>query len=41
VSEPVTATPSQPRIGESTAKNPPAPAIQWPRLAVCPDAFIT
>src|SRR5450759_2666069 len=34
VSEPVTATPSQPRIGERTAKAAPAPAIQVPSAAV-------
>ena len=31
VSEPVTATPSQPRIGDRIAKAPPAPASQAPR----------
>src|SRR3954470_11628242 len=41
VSEPVTATPSQPRIGENPAKDPPAPAIQRPNVVVWPDAFIT
>jgi hypothetical protein len=41
VSEPVTATPSQPMIGESAANKPPAPAIQLPSVAVCPEAFIT
>src|SRR5215470_15517018 len=41
VSEPVTATPSQPRIGERTANAAPAPAIQLPRVAVWPLAFIT
>ena len=41
VSEPVTATPIQPRIGDRKAKNPPARARNAPRLAVCPDRFIT
>src|SRR5512132_973702 len=41
VSEPVTATPSQPRMGESTAKAAPAPAIQVPRVAVCPEERMT
>ena len=41
VSEPVTATPSQPRIGDSTANALPAPAIQLPSVAVWPLAFIT
>src|SRR5450756_743377 len=41
VSEPVTATPSQPRIGERTAKAAPAPAIQKPNVVVWPEAFIT
>ena len=41
VSDPVTATPSQPRIGDSSAKAAPAPAIQVPSVAVCPDAFMT
>src|SRR3954466_4854369 len=41
VSEPVTATPSQPRNGDRTAKKPPAPAIQVPSVAVWPEAFIT
>ena len=37
VSEPVTATPSQPMIGDRKAKTPPAPAIQLPdRRCVCP-----
>src|SRR6185295_14667519 len=34
VSEPVTATPSQPRIGDSSANTPPAAAIQVPRVIV-------
>jgi len=41
VSDPVTATPIQPRIGDRIANAEPAPANQAPRLAVCPDAFIT
>src|ERR1700730_2212472 len=41
VSDPVTATPSQPRMGEISANAPPTPAIQVPRVMVCPDAFIT
>ena len=41
VSEPVTATPSQPRIGDRNAKNPPAPAIHSPRVWVSPLLFIT
>src|ERR1700712_326337 len=41
VSAPVTAVPSQPRIGEINANAPPAPAIHVPRVTVCPDRFIT
>src|ERR1700753_2573407 len=41
VSEPVTAVPNQPKMGESTANAPPAPAIQVPSVMVWPDAFIT
>src|SRR5674476_1123391 len=41
VSEPVTATPSQPRIGEKIANAAPAPAIQAPSVAVWPEAFMT
>ena len=41
VSEPVTATPSQPMIGERNARMPPAPAIQLPIASVCADRFIT
>src|SRR5699024_5670770 len=41
VSEPVTAVPSQPRIGERKAKKAPVPAIQVPIVMVCPDRFIT
>src|SRR5450759_2348798 len=41
VSDPVTATPSQPRIGEKMANAAPAPAIQAPSVAVWPEAFIT
>ncbi len=41
VSEPVTAVPSQPKMGDSNAKAPPVPAIQVPSVMVCPDAFIT
>ena len=41
VSEPVTAVPSHPRIGERKAKAAPVPAIQPPMVWVCPDRFIT
>ena len=41
VSEPVTATPSQPRIGESRANAAPAPASQLPIVIVWPDRFMT
>ena len=41
VSEPVTATPSQPMIGDRNARRPPAPAIQGPIVSVCADRFIT
>jgi len=41
VSEPVTATPSQPMIDEKNASTPPAPAIQLPIVSVCADWFIT
>src|SRR5450755_1692476 len=41
VSEPVTATPSQPRMGEKIAKAAPAPAIHLPSVAVWPEAFMT
>ena len=41
VSEPVTATPSQPRIGESSANAAPAPASQLPIVIVWPDRFMT
>src|SRR4051794_32832314 len=41
VSEPVTATPSHPTIGDRNAKKPPAPASQRPSVIVCPDWFIT
>ena len=41
VSEPVTATPSQPRIGERIANNPPDVASQRPKVDVWPDAFMT
>ena len=41
VSDPVTATPIQPRIGEMIAKAPPVPASQAPSEAVWPDRFIT
>src|SRR5699024_4126945 len=41
VSEPVTAVPSQPRIGERKAKKAPVPAIQVPIVMVCPDRFMT
>ena len=41
VSEPVTATPSQPRIGERIANALPAPASQAPSEPVWPDRFMT
>src|SRR5665648_180815 len=41
VSEPVTATPSQPRRGEMSANAAPAPAIQLPSVPVWPEAFMT
>src|SRR3954467_7581628 len=41
VSEPVTAVPSQPMIGEKKARIPPAPAIQLPIVSVCADRFMT
>ena len=41
VSEPVTATPSQPMIGERNGSTPPAPAIQVPIVVVCPERFMT
>src|SRR5690242_1489751 len=41
VSEPVTAVPIQPMIGEKNASTPPAPAIQVPMVIVCADRFIT
>ena len=41
VSEPVTATPIQPRIGDRIANAPPAPASQAPSEVVWPDRFIT
>src|SRR5450631_2652133 len=41
VSEPVTPTPSQPRIGERNANAAPAPAIHRPKVAVWPEAFMT
>src|SRR5262249_28893598 len=41
VSDPVTATPSQPRIGESRAEAAPAPASQLPIVIVWPQRFIT
>ena len=41
VSEPVTATPSQPISGDRNAKNAPAPAAQRPSVMVWPDWFIT
>src|SRR4051812_28788778 len=41
VSDPVTAVPSQPMIGDRKAKNPPAPAAQVPRVIVWPERFIT
>ena len=41
VSEPVTATPIQPRIGERIANAPPVPASQAPSDEVWPDRFIT
>ena len=41
VSDPVTATPSQPRMGDSSANAPPAAAIQVPSVIVWPERFIT
>ena len=41
VSEPVTATPSQPRIGDRMANSPPDAASQLPSVAVWPEAFMT
>ena len=41
LSEPVTAVPSQPRIGERKAKNAPVAAIQVPIVRVWPDRFMT
>src|SRR3954454_2183707 len=41
VSEPVTATPSQPRTGDKKAKKAPVPAIHWPIVIVWPEKFIT
>ena len=41
MSEPVTATPSQPRTGERIAKALPMPAIQMPSVAVWPEEFMT
>ena len=35
------ATPIQPITGDSTANSPPAEASAMPRLAVCPERFIT
>ncbi len=41
VSEPVTAVPIQPRIGDRKANAAPAPAIQVPMVMVRPEAFMT
>ena len=41
VSEPVTATPIQPRMGDRIAKKPPVWARKLPRVPVCPDWFMT
>src|SRR3954471_3270977 len=41
VSDPVTATPNQPRIGERKAKKPPAPASHWPIVIVWPERVMT
>src|SRR5690606_37381958 len=41
VSEPVTAVPIQPRIGDRKAKNAPVPASQVPMVMVWPERFIT
>src|SRR5512140_3895215 len=41
VSEPVTAVPNQPTIGDRKAKNPPAPAAHMPSVIVIPERFIT
>src|SRR6478609_6689126 len=40
VSEPVTAVPNQPTIGDRKAKAAPAPAIHRPSVIVCPERFI-
>ena len=41
VSDPVTATPSQPITGERNASAPPALAIVSPIAVVCAEAFMT
>ena len=41
VSEPVTATPSQPITGEKKASAPPTLAMVSPIAVVCAEAFIT
>src|SRR3954454_10899671 len=41
VSEPVTAVPSQPIMGEKTAKTAPAPASHVPMVSVWPESFMT
>ena len=41
VSEPVTATPSQPMTGARNAKKEPAPAAQRPSVSVWPDWLTT
>ena len=41
VSDPVTATPSQPMMDDRKARMAPAPAIQRPMVMVWPDRFMT
>ena len=41
VSEPVTAVPSHPRIGERKANTAPVPAAHEPMVMVWPDWFMT
>ena len=41
MSEPVTATPSQPMIDDRNARMPPAPAIHRPSVSVWAEKFMT
>ena len=41
VSDPVTATPSQPMIDDRNARTPPAPAIHCPSVSVWAEKFMT